>query len=693
MDESLLKRIDFHIHTLPNVDLDHKFTFSMEKLDKYVEDLKLDAIAITNHDFLDLENFNEIKMHFGNKVKVFPGAEVKLKGGHLLVITSEDNAEELNEYLSNLLDGSDGLPDEQDFLSVFYNIENYLLIPDSGKSKAYNSDTVDSRLVKYFRAGDSGSSKNFNRMLKSEKELTPVLFSDLHASDDERSNYTISKTTYIKIEKLSIPNLKVALENRKNVSLAEDLTREDVFSLFIDNKTVSASDRMNLILGKRGSGKTHLIENLKNNNSDSTLYIRQGSLIKDSTEENFYNELENENKEYTDAYMDKFTPIFREAERVLNIRDISGKADTFIQSIKNFANGTKDKDSASEVPIFDSNEIKSDSSRGLQKIIDALKTLKNVKNERYKNAIDTYIDPENLNKLEEGFKAEKKYTKMQEKLSKTVDSTRVVLRNSLEQISSQSLPDPDNFSLFDWISRDKKIKLLNDLFKEELIKEHLIKSKKISDYFTLEIKARPFKNAKELLDQIGRNEEVADAFYKYYKNEDYFEFLRVLKEKSFFSKTQSWQLFLKIEYNLLNDNNVPVSGGQRSEYELFKKLYDAYKYDFVLIDEPEASFDNPFLTNKLIKVLKNISEQTTVFVITHSSSIGALLNPDYIFITKLVENEYHVLVGPYNNGIVIDIQNNIEEPLYDDLLELMEAGPDNWDKKGGAYDDLKNIRK
>lgn len=691
MNDSFLKRIDFHIHTLPSP-LDHKFNFIMEKLENYVNDLGLDAIAITNHDFIDLNNFYLIKKFFGNRVKVFPGSEVKLKGGHLLVVTDEDNAAELNDYLIKLDHISMNLPDEHDFLSVFENIDKYLLIPDSGKSNSYMSDTVNSKLSNNFRAGDSGSSKNFNRLLKQDGGLTPVLFSDLHASDDERSNYTVSKTTYLKVDTLSISNIKLALEDKTNVFLTSDQTRKDVSNFFIDHKTVSASDKMNLIIGKRGSGKTHLIETLKESSLGNTLYIKQGALVKDSTEAIFYQELENENKHYTEAYMEQLKPIFVEAEHLVQVKDVSGKADKFIQSIKNFAKGNSDKDSASAIPIFDSTELVKDSSRGLDSILKSITRLKNVKNSRYKSAINKYISQENLECLEEGFRAEQRYTSQKNYLVEKAEETRAALRKNLEQISSQSLPDPDNFSLFEWISRKKKIELMNYLFKTVIIKEHTIKSIKISDYFTLKIITRPYKNAQELLDQIGRNEEISESFNAYYKKDDFFSFLIVLKDKKFFSKAPAWQLFLKVDYILLNDNNVPVSGGQRAEYELFKKLDYAHNYDLVLIDEPEASFDNPFLTNKLIKVLKDISEQTTVFVITHSSSIGPLLNPDYIFITKLIDTQYHILVGLYNDGIVKDIQSDQEEPLYDNILELMEAGQYNWHKKGLTYDDLKSFR-
>ena len=51
-----MKKIDFHIHTVPTISESY-FTFCMDTLEQYVSVSKLDAIAITNHDIFDLDQF------------------------------------------------------------------------------------------------------------------------------------------------------------------------------------------------------------------------------------------------------------------------------------------------------------------------------------------------------------------------------------------------------------------------------------------------------------------------------------------------------------------------------------------------------------------------------------------------------------------------------------------------------------
>jgi predicted metal-dependent phosphoesterase TrpH len=47
-----LKKIDLHIHTISTFS-DNGFTYSLDTFKRYVEEAKLDAVAVTNHDMFD----------------------------------------------------------------------------------------------------------------------------------------------------------------------------------------------------------------------------------------------------------------------------------------------------------------------------------------------------------------------------------------------------------------------------------------------------------------------------------------------------------------------------------------------------------------------------------------------------------------------------------------------------------------
>jgi len=81
-----LKKIDFHIHTVPT-DRDAAFDYSFDTLRRYVESSGLHAIAITNHDMFDVAQFRAIRE--GLKIAVFPGIEINVDQGHLLLISDD----------------------------------------------------------------------------------------------------------------------------------------------------------------------------------------------------------------------------------------------------------------------------------------------------------------------------------------------------------------------------------------------------------------------------------------------------------------------------------------------------------------------------------------------------------------------------------------------------------------------------
>ena len=49
-----MKKIDLHIHTRKTIS-DSDFTFSINRLQQYVNEMNIDAIAITNHNLFDKE--------------------------------------------------------------------------------------------------------------------------------------------------------------------------------------------------------------------------------------------------------------------------------------------------------------------------------------------------------------------------------------------------------------------------------------------------------------------------------------------------------------------------------------------------------------------------------------------------------------------------------------------------------------
>lgn len=109
---------------------------------------------------------------------------------------------------------------------------------------------------------------------------------------------------------------------------------------------------------------------------------------------------------------------------------------------------------------------------------------------------------------------------------------------------------------------------------------------------------------------------------------------------------------------------------------LLHSIASASGKDVVLIDEPESSFDNPFLNHDVIRLLNDIAKNSTVFLVTHNNTLGVSLQPDCIIYTKKAsDGSYRVYSGELSSTKLIDAEGH-EISREKILLETMEAGLD-----------------
>ena len=97
-----MKRIDLHLHTMASP-LEKYFEFDSNALMKHIQDNQLDAIAITNHNFFALQNYEDVKEIAGDSAVVFPGIEVSVENFHVLVIANPTLQMRSRNYVSKSL--------------------------------------------------------------------------------------------------------------------------------------------------------------------------------------------------------------------------------------------------------------------------------------------------------------------------------------------------------------------------------------------------------------------------------------------------------------------------------------------------------------------------------------------------------------------------------------------------------------
>ncbi len=101
-------------------------------------------------------------------------------------------------------------------------------------------------------------------------------------------------------------------------------------------------------------------------------------------------------------------------------------------------------------------------------------------------------------------------------------------------------------------------------------------------------------------------------------------------------ETDYYKYFVYVDYQILNEYGFEVSGGERAEFKLLQEIDDAYRYDMLLIDEPESSFDNLFLRDRVNKIIRELSDNMPVILVTHNN------------ITKEIRNDLYDTAGKYS---------------------------------------------
>ena len=208
--------------------------------------------------------------------------------------------------------------------------------------------------------------------------------------------------------------------------------------------------------------------------------------------------------------------------------------------------------------------------------------------------------------------------------------------------------------------------------------------------FKVICKQRPFEGSGEIKNVSGQKVAFSDA-YREYANP--YKYLVALKANEALTPSEFYKYFACIEYEILNKDGFKVSGGERSEFRLLQEIKDAQNFDYLLIDEPESSFDNLFLKGEVNQMLKEISKTMPVVVVTHNSTVGASIKADYIVYTsKELEGErivYRRYSGHPSDNELCSIDgkkiNNFQV-----TMNSLEAGEDAYIERRGGYESIKN---
>ena len=383
-----MKKIDFHIHPVP-VATGESFVFSLETMKKYVSSTKLDAIAITNHNFFDETNYNLIKSAV--EIIVFPGIELDVEKTHILVISP---VEELDTFKAECKNVNDYMKLNEfnlsydKYVELFPNRSKYLIIPHYKKGPHITSDLL-TKFGNNKKVGEVSSAKKWFSCAKSPESLVPVLFSDIRIKEDlEKFPSTL---TYISCDELTIPKIKSTLSDKTKVKISKEGVDEE-FQILSDGTT--ASTGLNIIMGLKSSGKTYTLESiLASFNKECVKYVEQFSIVKRAEDKEFKKLIENDNNDIQERNLCLLKPLVDKIALIDILSDMS-ELETYIQTLTDFAEKSENKDEFSDSSLFTAEKYEVTNSNELEEIIASIQKL--MDSVKYRTIIDTRLGINNL---------------------------------------------------------------------------------------------------------------------------------------------------------------------------------------------------------------------------------------------------------------------------------------------------------
>lgn len=672
-----MKKIDLHTHTISTVS-DYDFTFDLTKVIEYVEKLKIDALAITNHNVFDLKQYYEIKNALS--IPVFPGIEVDLEGGHILVITDIDdfeisNFDEKCKFVSaKITTNTDSLTFEE-FAAIFPDLSKYILIPHYDKNPVIKDDVID-KLAPHITAGEVASISKFKRLFKEEDDLVPVLFSDMRFRSD-LNNFS-TRHTFFDLNEITLAGLKSCLADKSKLALSEE-DGNDFFQATVDGLKLSTG--LNIILGERSSGKTITLNKIASS-SGNAKYIKQFSLLQND-EETFNKANVHRLSIVYNRYLKEFKNVVEDVLQV-DLKQNHLNIETYLDSLKKYATESEKKDLYSKCNLFNESNFVDNDFTNLDKLIQSVIYI--IENNEYQDIITKHIAIISFKNLLNDLIDKAIFSKIENEEKKWLN---VIINDIQRELRVKTTsPFVENLDFYEILVDEMKVEKFNNLVKE-LQNERIINKDSLGK-FSIITSTKKIYGASDL-QKIGKDKKAYSPAYSCYNNP--YSYLLKLKEIGL-EEASIYNFFIKIESETLNSDGFIVSGGERSEFNLIHEIKDATKFDILLIDEPESSFDNLFLKKEINTLIKDISHLMPVVVVTHNSTVGASIKPNYVAITqKNIENKeiiYRIFSGYPSDKELTSSDGNIIKN-YDSILNCLEAGVEAYQERQNlTYEILKN---
>jgi predicted ATPase len=710
-------RIDIHTHT-KKVKAGDPATrnIAADKFSDIIKNTDVKILAITNHNHFDLQQYQDFKVEVADSCQIWPGIELDIMEGgkrsHLLVLANPKNTHTFNEKVVAILGTSS--PESftisiKDTVETFDSLDCIYIAHYGVKKPGLDDDEI--QLL-------SSLARNPKRILK---EATNPISTGIYISHGHNSIYGSDVhdwDDYISIAK-DLPELRLDVESFEQFGLLLDKDEATINTLL--NKKVKETielhpfgpaelikidiyDDINILFGSKGTGKSIILDGLSRyyngKGHKTTVYksndehlndvfdIKGTSTTVDVTELGI-EECTDDIKLLKEATEGEVTSISKYRHHFLHqeTNKISQKL-----KIKNI--GSVDENN----PTRQLNDVKS--------VLDEFNSFKEYTNKN--ETLKEYIEVQLIEELEDVLQ------RITSQLStvtedKFFETHSIVFLNSIVSVFITEIskktgqpPKPTKTGFAAYASNRIKIecavkKILKNMDIEIApMREHVgslgIKGE-LYCQTNLVIQNGNFVNGKYVTVNYGMRKNPQKDFAKkvtsiskhIYSN-DLFEKISELNQIDGIETVNEISSLLQYhKHFVLNNNEYEPSNGESSMILLYKELTE--DKDIYLIDEPEKSLGNDYISEVIVPLLKEKALMgKKVIIATHDANIAVRTLP-YSSIYRLHdENAYFTMTGnPFINTLRCTKGSRPELDWKEISMKTLEGGRQAFGERGKIY--------
>lgn len=708
-------KIDLHCHTLNCKKGDGKSrNVTLELFKAKIEIAGVEIVAITNHNYFDINQYYLLKDCVKDVCEVWPGIEFDViekgnKSGHVLVICNPNRVEEFSDIVNEQIKNS--TPDEftikvTDLCRAFNKLD-VVYIPHFFKDHQLCED--DMELLE----------KNAYSKKRILQEPSDIKSLGVLNSNGYKSIIGSDVKDWNKYENNSFAELKYPIKGfdnflkilDKDTAFINDLLNKDLYDeITVYGKakekkfpfTIKVYNDVNVIFDDKGSGKSQILDSLE-------IYFTQEKgmdVVKFTGGDKskwFEALLKVDGADYShetigvNDYSEKFKNIYNYKDK------LPKKIETYCRYYENISTNKKRKElkilNQTKTWTHDLSKYK-DYYEDYKKIVNFERELSNM--QVYKNNMDKYsVLIEQLNQL----KVDSYSLCVDEWIKQWADYLTDDAIEKLDTYSSQSdgspeMPKETGFYQF-CKNRIELHKSINDIKNVLTTKEVNLQDSYIgtigdkgSGYLNLSIgllnsdnvnvvETKFFKGKKKNIQTFlkGINEINNNCYSK-----DLINLIAALNDKLTEPISSiDYFIYAKKEFRLDNENYVP-SKGEMAILSLQYDLLNQDDKDIFLIDEPEVNLGSTYIESTIVPMIKNLAKSKKIIVIaTHDANIATRTYPVTSILKKSSNNIYDTYQGSMFTNELININDKSVLNWDEESENYLEGGSIAFKERGTLY--------